>query len=94
MRDPPELATDADAAAAPETLLPVPAEKAPACEPCSYDCLDEADAVKESDSPKAKALAQRSCEVETCGYIGTAMLLRCKEYGFLTDARIIGPGMP
>lgn len=58
-----------------------PVRDVPACEPCSFDCLDKADEVKESAPDAAQALAERGCDIEMCGYIGGAMQMRCHEYG-------------
>ena len=65
----------------------------PVCsEPCEASCLDEADAA--SNSTVATQLAAQACDMEACGYIGTAMQLRCKDYGFLKDAPVVGPVSP
>lgn len=67
------------AATAPPDAAPLP--PAESCEPCSMECLDKADEVKEADTNGAQALAERGCDIETCGYIGRAMQTRCHEYG-------------
>lgn len=64
------------------------------CEPCDPSCLDKADEIQEKDRKRAAQLASRACDVEKCGHLGTAMVMRCREYGLLKGGPVSGPVGP
>lgn len=59
---------------------PTPANE-PACEPCTSECLDQADSLKGKDPKGAKKLAMIACDIAKCGHLGRVMMMRCGEYG-------------
>ena len=63
------------------------------CSPCESSCLDTAEQVQDAHPEQAMELASEVCDLEVCGYVGTADLLRCKSFGFLQEVPIVGPGM-
>lgn len=53
----------------------------PPCDPCSFDCLDQADKLKTKEPGVAKKLAALGCDIGKCGHLSQLMMSRCREYG-------------
>lgn len=62
-----------------------PALPAIACEPCSWDCFNEANETERDNPARSRSLAERACD-ESC-YVGGLVLVWCHNHGLRLEQR-------